>query len=44
VLILAEDFVRHTGGALPIVSRYAIFEGNCVFFVHCTSRMSDGLG
>ena len=32
VLIVAHDFVHHTGGARPVVSGNAVFEGDNVLF------------
>jgi hypothetical protein len=31
---MAEDVIRHTDGAFDVVSRNAVFEGDCVFLVH----------
>jgi hypothetical protein len=37
MLIMTEDVIRHTDGAFVVVSRYAIFKGNRIFF-HVVSR------
>lgn len=34
VLVMAEDVIRHTDGAFAVVSRNAVFEGDCVFLFH----------
>ena len=34
VLIMAENVIRHTDGAFAVVSRNAVFEGDCVFLFH----------
>lgn len=34
VLVIPENIVRHTGGACPVVSGYAVFQGDDVFFLH----------
>lgn len=34
VLVVTEDVVRHPGGACPVVSRHAVFEGNRVLVHH----------
>jgi hypothetical protein len=37
VLVMAQNLIRHTDGAFPVVSRHAIFKGDCVFFLHLLS-------
>lgn len=34
MLIMAEDVIRHTDGAFAVISRNAIFEGDCIIIVH----------